>query len=41
MHPDSVEYKIDVAVSKTKCAGCETGCSMRAEFSNVNYNNVA
>jgi len=41
MHPESVECKIDVPMSKAKYAGYETGCSMRAEFSNVNYNNVA
>jgi len=36
-----VEYKIDVPVWKANYAGYETGYSMRAEFSNVNYNNVA
>jgi len=41
MHRESVEYKIDVPVSKANYADCETGCSMRAEFCNVNYNNVA
>ena len=41
MHPESVECKIDVSVSKANYACHETGCSMRAEFYNVNINNVA
>lgn len=41
MHFETVEYKIDVPVSKANYAGYETGWLMRAEFSNVNCNNVA